>query len=185
VSTVGQASKLPKQFKLWAMACSQVGTDLRHGRESLAEAIRQADRGGAAGGPSFEWDVALHLGDLSGSQTPPDDAEGGEVVCQFGVSHQHPREYFYNLVGNHDASGIGEPCQWWFRKWVDPMGERTVTSGVHPDRRPFPAAGTWERYTFSVGNLVFAMMGDRNDGGPPIGRGERGAIRQALRAIAS
>ena len=163
-----------QQFRVWAMACSHVGTDLRHDRESLAEAIHQSERGGTEGGPPFEWDVALHLGDLSGSQTPPGDEEGREVVRQFAASSLHTRECFYNLAGNHDASGVHEPCQWWFRKWVDPTGENTASSGVDVDKRPFPITGSWERYTFCVGNLRFLMMSDRNDGGPPVGRGERG-----------
>ena len=58
-------------FRLWVAGCSHVGTDLRvSGRESLADAIRQTEQGGSDGGPLFEWDIALHLGDLSGSQTP-------------------------------------------------------------------------------------------------------------------
>ena len=162
-------------FRLWATGCSHVGTDLRvSGRESLAEAIRQSEKGGTEGAPPFEWDIALHLGDLSGSQTPPGDEEGQEVVRQFGASRKHPREHFYNLVGNHDASGPDEPCQWWFRKWADPTGENTTYSGVDPARRPYPIEGTWDRYSFRVGNLLFLMMGDRNDGGPPVGRGPRG-----------
>ena len=77
-------------------------------------------------------------------------------------------------MGNHDASGPGEACQWWFRKWVDPTGENAQHSGVYPARRPYPIEGTWERYAFRVGNILFLMMGDRNDGGPPVGRGPRG-----------
>ena len=162
-------------FNLWATGCAHVGTDLRiSGRESLAEAIRQSERGGDEGGPPFDWDIALHLGDLSGSQTPPEDAEGEEVVRQFAASEKHAREHFYNLVGNHDASGPDEPCQGWFRKWVDPTGEQPAYSGVDPRRRPYPVEGTWERYSFRVGNVLFLMMGDRNDGGPPVGRGPRG-----------
>jgi hypothetical protein len=157
------------------MGCSHVGTDLRVSqRESLAEAIRQSERGGDEGGPPFTWDVALHLGDLSGSQTPPQDDEGQEVVRQFAAARLHAREHFYNLLGNHDASGADEPCQWWFRKWVDPTGENSSHSGVDPARRPYPIEGTWERYAFRAGNLLFLMMGDRNDGGPPVGRGPRG-----------
>jgi hypothetical protein len=152
-----------------------VGTDLRRaGRESLAEAIRQAENGGHEGGPPFDWDIALHLGDTSGSQTPPDDEEGLEVVRQFAASTRHPREHFYNIIGNHDASGPDEECQWWFRKWLDPEGSHTEHSGVDPGRRPYPIDGTWERYSFRVGNLLFLMMSDRNDGGPPVGRAERG-----------
>ena len=164
-----------RTFRLWAGGDAHVGTDLARGhRRSLAEAILQAEHGGAEGGPPFEWDIMLDIGDLSGSQTPPDDEEGEEVVRQYGASTLHPREDFYNIVGNHDASGPDEPCQWWFRKWVDPTGEHTGHSGVHAHRRPWPVEGTWERYSFQVGNILFLAMGDRNDGGPPVGRGERG-----------
>jgi len=162
-------------FRVWAMACAHVGTDLRQGdRESLAEAICQGEGSGSEGGPPFVWDIVLNLGDLSGSQTPPEDEEGREVVRQFAASILHPREHFYNIIGNHDASGAEEECQWWFRKWVDPEGLHPEHSGVHRDQRPYPLEGTWERYSFRVGNLLFLMMSDRNDGGPPVGRGVRG-----------
>ena len=39
-------------------------------RRSLADAILQAERDGGDGGPPFEWDIMLDIGDLSGSQTP-------------------------------------------------------------------------------------------------------------------
>ena len=147
-----------------------MGTDVRFGRESLAEAIRQAEG-------EFEWDVALHLGDFSGSQTPPKDDEGREVVRQLGALKSHRREDFYPLAGNHDATGPDEPPerqQWWFRKWLDPTGDCTAHSGVDRARMRYPVEGTWERYAFRAGNLLFLMMSDRNDGGPPVGRGPRG-----------
>jgi len=162
-------------FQVWVAGCSHVGTDLRvAGRESLADAIRQAERGGDEGGPPFDWHIALNLGDFSGSQTPPDDEEGREVIRQFAASGKHPREDFYCVVGNHDASGPDEPCQWWFRRWIDPTGEHTAYSGIDPAKRPYPIEGAWDHYSFRVGNLLFLMMGDRNDGGPPVGRGARG-----------
>jgi hypothetical protein len=161
-------------FRLWLGGDAHVGTDLRNGRKSLAEAILLSENGGDEGGPPFDWDVMLDVGDLSGSQTPPDDGEGEEVVAQYGVSSKHPREHFYNIVGNHDASGPNEPTQWWFQKWVDPMGEHTAFSGVDAQKRPYRVEGNWARYKFEVGNMVFLCMGDRNDGGPPVGRGERG-----------
>lgn len=163
-----------RHFRLWAHGCSHVGTDLRFGRESLAGAIRHSEQGGDEGGPPFEWDIAIHLGDFSGNQTPPQDDEGREVVRQFGALTRHRREDVYTLVGNHDASGPDEPTQWWFRKWIDPTGESTAFSGVSRARMPFPVEGTWERYAFRAGNVLFLMMGDRNDGGPPVGRGPRG-----------
>lgn len=167
--------KTPRQFRLWAISDAHVGTDLRHHqRESLADAIRQSERGGEEGAPPFEWDIAVHLGDTSGNQGSPQDDEGREVVRQFASARLHTREQFYNLAGNHDASGPGEEAQWWFRKWIDPAGENPEHSGVDAKNRPYPIEGTWERYTFRVGNLLFAMMSDRNDGGPPVGRGERG-----------
>ena len=161
-------------FRLWAIGDAHVGTDLRHKRESLADAIRQSEEGGDDGGPAFDWDIALHVGDLSGNQGSPTDEEGREVIRQFHAARRHRREHFYNLAGNHDASGPGEPTQWWFQKWVDPTGQNTKISGVDPKARPYPVEGTWERYSFRVGNLLFLIMSDRNDGGPPVGRAERG-----------
>ena len=63
----------PKKFRVWVFADAHVGTDKKHGRESLAEAIRQSE---SASG--FEWDIALDLGDMSGEQGTPKDPEGGD-----------------------------------------------------------------------------------------------------------
>jgi hypothetical protein len=174
VYVLGDEGPQPKQFRLWACGDSHVGTDLKKNRESLADAIRQSEFGGDEGGPAFDWDIAVHVGDLSGNQGSPTDDEGREVVRQFAAAKKHRREDFYDLAGNHDASGPGEETQWWFRKWVDPTGENTRHSGVNADRRRYPINGTWERYSFRVGNLEFLVMGDRNDGGPPVGRSASG-----------
>jgi Calcineurin-like phosphoesterase len=174
-SALTNTPQKPGVFRLWATSDAHVGTDLRHHkRESLAEAIRHSERGGEEGGPPFDWDIAVHLGDSSGNQGSPKDDEGEEVVRQFGAAEHHVREQFYNLAGNHDATFADEETQWWFRKWLDPTGENTQHSGVDPKNRPYPVEGTWERYTFRVGNLLFVMMSDRNDFGPPVGRGDRG-----------
>ncbi len=162
----------PRQFRLWATSDAHVGTDRKRDRESLAEAIRQSE--GFGPGPGFDWDMAVHLGDFSGNQGAPKDEEGAEVVRQFGALQKHTREQFYCLAGNHDATFKDEATQWWFRKWIDPTGEHTAHSMVDPAKRPYPVTGTWERYSFKVGNLLFAMMSDRNDVGPPVGRGDRG-----------
>ncbi|MCC6304467.1 MAG: metallophosphoesterase [Rhodobacteraceae bacterium] len=161
-------------FRIWTSACSHLATDLAHGRRSFAEALAQSEEGGALGGPPFAWDIALHLGDLSGTQPPPTDAEGPEVVAQLSSGRRHPRSSIYTLAGNHDASGPGEEAQWWFRKWVDPLGTNAAVSGVDRARMPFAVEGAWDRYRFRVGNLLVLMMSDRNDGGPPSGRGARG-----------
>ena len=169
-------------FHLWASSDSHVDKDINPPgriknaipRESLAEAIRQSEGTNNDGAPSFDWDIGLHLGDFSATQGFPKDDLGEEVIRQFSALRKHRREQFYSLLGNHDASGPDEPTQWWFKKWIDPTGENTEFSGVDSTKRPYPVTGTWERYSFLVGNILFLMMGDRNDGGPPVGRGERG-----------
>lgn len=156
-------NRTKNHFRLWAFGCSHVGTDLRvAGRRSLSEAILQTEDNILG----FDWDIAVHLGDLSGSQEPPIDEEGLEVIRQFSSSQKHLREGFYNIVGNHDASAD----QWWFKKWVDPLGENPHTSKLRVENRPYPVSGSWERYSFRVGNILFLMMSDRNDLAPPVGR---------------
>lgn len=182
-------------FHLWVFSDAHVATDkavadaIRNGMEfeppagypeSLASALRQSERGGALGGPSFRWDLALDLGDNAGLWDLPNDPQGAEVARQYSVLEDHHREQIYALAGNHDASprdaesSRGKPDNWWFRKWVDPMGEHTEFSGVDSSRRPYPAEGSWERYTFKVGNIRFLMMSDRNDLPYPVGRQEFG-----------
>lgn len=163
-----------KRFNVWACGCCHIHSDLAHGRRSLAEAIEQSEEGGAEGGPAFDWDIMLNLGDFSGTQGPPTDADGPPVVEQMRAGRRHRLEQIYPLLGNHDASGPGEETQWWFRRYLDPLGEQPQHSAVRREHRPFPVAGSWERYSFVAGNVLFLMLGDRNDGGPPKGRAEHG-----------
>lgn len=129
-------------------------------RESLGDAIRQSESA-----EGFQWDLALLAGDFSGSHGVPNDAEGREIVRQFSRLKLHRREDFYCIGGNHDAS----PENWWFQKWIDPLGENRAFSGVDHTNRRYPIEGTWERYSFRVGNILFLMLSDRNDFAPPVG----------------
>jgi len=162
-------SEAPRKFQVWIFADAHVGTDKKQDRDSLAEALRQSES--TAG---FDWDIALDLGDMSGGQGTPTDPEGEEIVRQFGVLNKHRREQVYDLSGNHDRSGLDEPQAWWWRKWVDPTGEHTEFSRVNTTKRPFPIEGTWERYSFRAGNLLFLMMSDINEPTQKIGRGTLG-----------
>ncbi len=188
-------------FNLWVISDSHVGTDkaaseaIQHGLvgfkpppvyfESLAEPLRQSENGGAFGGPPIPWDLALNLGDYAGFWDLPEDEQGREVVRQYAVLKHHRREQIYNIAGNHDASAQDAPssqgreANWWFRKWADPVGEHTETSGVDPAKRPYPVDGTWERYTFKVDNIRFLMMSDRNDLPYPVGRRSTGGASPA------
>jgi hypothetical protein len=74
---------------------------------------------------------------------------------QFHVLRKHKREDIYDICGNHDRSGLDQPDAWWFQKWLDPLGQHTEFSGVNSARRPYPIEGTWERYSFRVGNILF------------------------------
>ncbi|MDH3190167.1 MAG: hypothetical protein OEM39_05960 [Acidimicrobiia bacterium] len=162
-------------ISLWTFSDAHVGTDLAHGRSSLADAIGHSERGGDEGGPPFGWDLAIDLGDMSGGQEPPEDAEGEEVVAQFEAGlREHAREQIYNLGGNHDRNAPDDPDGLWWQRWVDPLGQHPEVSQVDAANRPYPIEGTWERYSFVVGNILFLMMSDINEPTQRPGRGELG-----------
>ncbi|BCO41529.1 metallophosphoesterase [Mycobacterium paraintracellulare] len=168
--------RLPdSSFRLWAFGDAHVGTDKRYGRQSLAEAITHSEAGGSEGGPPFEWDIAIDVGDMSGAHHHlPDDAEGSELRRQFASLRRHRREAIYSVCGNHDRSGLHEPEAWWWQKWVDPLGQHTEFSGVDANARPYPVEGAWDHYSFRVGNLLFLMLSDRNEPTQTVGRGPLG-----------
>ncbi|MDP6115751.1 MAG: LamG domain-containing protein [Planctomycetota bacterium] len=165
-----QAEAPPRLFRVWATSCAHVPADIRRGRESLAKAIRQSE-GLEKRAPAFDWDIMIDAGDLSAHQTPPGDKDGRELIRQYRAMTKHRREQIYNVPGNHDAPYYDHGPGSWFSKWGDPLGENTTVSGVDPKRRPFPVEGTWERYRFLAGNILFLMLADRNDAPTPVGRG--------------
>jgi hypothetical protein len=169
MAPVRASSENPRTFRVWVFSDAHVGTDKANGRESLATAIEQSESTSG-----FDWDIALDLGDMSGAQGTPRDEEGQEIVRQFGSLTRHRREQIYDLSGNHDRSGLDESQAWWWRKWIDPTGEHTESSRMDATKRPFPIAGTWERYSFRVGNLLFLMMSDINEPSQKVGRGTLG-----------
>lgn len=137
---------------------------------SLQIALEQSE-GRVAGAAGFEWDIMICAGDLTGGQYPPDDDDGVALLNQLGALTKHRREDIYNIAGNHDAGYYDQGPGAWFRKWVDPLGENPDSSRVDSSQRPFAIEGTWERYSFRVGNILFLMMSDRNDCPAPVGRG--------------
>ena len=164
------AEGVARSFRVWAAGDSHVTADIKVGRESLAKPIRQSE-GREEGAPAFEWDIMVDVGDLSASQYPPTDDDGRELVRQYRALAKHYREDVYNVPGNHDAPYYDHGPGAWSRKWADPLGENTVHSDVDSSRRRFAVEGTWERYGFVAGNVLFLMLSDRNDCPTPVGRG--------------
>jgi len=79
-------SDSPREFRLWALSDVHVGTEIQFGRRSLEEAISHAENWD---GHPKGFDIAVNLGDFSGSQLPPDDEEGELVVSQYASAKQH------------------------------------------------------------------------------------------------
>ena len=132
------------------------------------QGIRSLQRGIEQSKAITDWDIGLVLGDFGMENTA---AEGAEVVSQFSALGA-ARETVYTLAGNHDATCSDGNV--WFRKYVDPLGEFTDTSGVTRADYPYPivtsGGGTWANYYFDVGNVRFIMMSDRNWTDLPVGR---------------
>ena len=183
-STISQTTEPQKvEFNVWAASDPHVTVDALHGVECLQLAFRQSEGhwnflpkmeiklGGIP--PAFDWDIMLLAGDFTSSQFPPRDGEGEIFVRQFEVLKEHQREDIYAIAGNHDGdyydAGVGN----WFQKWVDPLGHNTAFSGVNASKRKFPIEGTWERYKFEAGNILFLMLSDYNSAPTPVGRGNR------------
>jgi hypothetical protein len=158
-------------FNVWAAGDSHVPKDrAMAGYESLATAIRQS-QGEVEGYPGFEWDVMIDTGDLSASQSPPTDEDGRMVVRQYEALKGHRREDVYQVAGNHDGDYYDKGAGWWFRKWIDPLGESPEYSGVRAARRRFPVQGNWQCYCFQAVNILFLMLSDYNSAPAPVGRG--------------
>ncbi len=154
-------------LKIWASGCAHVSADKAKGRDSLGDAIEQSEN-------AFDWDVGINVGDFSAAFGLPTDDEGEEIVRQFGALSKHRREDIYTICGNHDRNAPDEPEAFWFRKWIDPMGENTGHSGVDCDRYRFKPVGTFERYHVDIGNIRLLMMSDVNAAAQEKGRGELG-----------
>ena len=163
-------TETPKTFRVWVFADAHVGSDKKHGRESLAEAhptIRVRNRFRLGHRPGF----GRYVGRAGYAEGPGRARRSsGNSACYRSTAVSTSTI----LSGNHDRSGLDEPQAWWWRKWIDPTGEHTEFSHVDATKRPFPIEGTWERYSFRVGNLLFLMMSDINEPTQKVGRGTLG-----------
>lgn len=162
--TTGPAPPTPPAFVWWSISDPHLQTDLP-GYRSLESAILDSTEGGNQGGESFAWDIATVAGDWTGTPCPTDN-DGLDLIDQWIGAGADPNR-FYGVIGNHDANTSDS---WWFEKWVDPLGQNTAFSLVDNNARPYPVQGAWDHYSFEVGNILFLMLSDRNEGPPPFGR---------------
>ncbi|MCA8943655.1 MAG: LamG domain-containing protein [Planctomycetes bacterium] len=172
VPAIGQRpTEDARRFVVWATSCSHTTTDSKLAYSSIAGPLAQSE-GRDPNAPAFDWDIWVDAGDFSGTNRPPGETEGHELTFQYQTMTEHRREQVYQVQGNHDAPYYDHGPGSWFREWCDPFGENTAVSGVDASRRPFPIEGTWERYRFVAGNILFLMLSDRNDAPFPVGRGD-------------
>src|SRR5262249_9723208 len=92
------------------------------------------------------------------------------------VGHQEAKSFDLWVISDQHVGtdkAASEGIQHGLVGFRPPPGARRV------DKRPYPIDGTWERYTFKVGNIRFLMMGDRNDLPYPVGRRASGGASPA------
>ena len=72
------AAQSRDRLNLWTFSDAHVGTDKRHGRESLVESIEHSES-------DFEWDLALDMGDTRLHATVPAGTHvNRDEVVRFG-----------------------------------------------------------------------------------------------------
>lgn len=144
-------------FRIWAVGCTHAGNDIKHGRESLLEACKDAEK--------FGFDIGVHLGDFSGQQDLPTDEEGLMYRDQLtrGLKNHLPED-IYPLAGNHDRLAEGGVASLeWFDKYMDPLCYRPETSGMRGENRRYPVTkGDHSAYEVRVGGLSLVMVSDVN-----------------------
>ena len=133
----------------------------------------KSEQGGDGGGPPFHWDIAIDIGDMSGGQDVPDDEEGAKSCGNFPLWKDIGAKMFTVSAAITIAAVCLSRRPGGGRNGLIRWGP-TVHSGVDASRRPYPTTGTWERYSFTVGNVLFLLMSDINEPSQTVGRGTLG-----------
>lgn len=168
----GKEALSQKKFNAWLSTCSHLVGPTGNPK-SFNRAVRQS-KGLDSRAQAFDWDVIIDVGDWTASQNPPSNEEGEHVAKVLNETFGKDRGRFFTVAGNHD----GEACGWkpgdFTQKYVNPLGESqfAATSGFEQKERPqdndfrqlLDYPGTrWDRYLVRTGNVVWIMMGDRNE----------------------
>ena len=153
-------------IKLWALSDVHQGVNVGN----LVQAVTDFN--------DFDYDVALNIGDDMGPDNGNSDDTGFEpFIDEFaGLSNGHTINDIYHIMGNSDATVKSAPegKDFFFKKWCDPFGINTASSGV--TQRPYPITGTYDAYSFEIGNMIIIMISDSNWDDPPAG--ENGQDRE-------
>jgi hypothetical protein len=178
-STSAPPSHADGTFSLWATSDAHVvREELAEScnpaavpRESMRIAVEQAD-----GPMGFSYDIGVQLGDLL--DYDHESIAGYEKYLAQLAHSAKDRHHWYHVGGNNDENsvlndGVSMDNEY-YRKYIDPVGVFTPTSGIVNAQRPCPVTGTYERYCFDNGNMRLLFLSDRNDLPAPYGRGEGG-----------
>lgn len=110
-----------------------------------------------------KWNAGILGGDII-IEAHKTTAQLKNMASQYRYKHK-----MYEVMGNHDWDSNGNDN---FQKYIDPMGQNPLTSGVINSARPYPVSGTYDAYSWGTKNLNFIMMSDRNDLNSPSGEGD-------------
>ncbi len=152
------------KLTIWAAADPHVVNEKNNnGYDSLLPVISDID--------SESWEFGFILGDYFDPNVIWGN-DGEEVVDQFEAGFSlHNISQIYSTQGNHD--GVDEDdaqgANWAFQKYIDPIGLQPEFSKIINANRPHAVSGTYEKYSLSVGNILFIMLGDSQEGDPPMG----------------
>jgi hypothetical protein len=116
------------------------------------------------------WDISVGLGDWFASIGQ--EQQGIDIVSELDNFTNHNISDVYRIGGNHDQTPESDPngSDYYFKKYIDPLGDNPATSKVITANRPYPITGNYDSYHLEIGNMIIIMLGDRNDGPPPMGR---------------
>lgn len=160
---------LTDAFVVWGIGDPHVNTDIESGSYSSLQTAGLDSLGLTSAGHGFNWDIGIIAGDFTGTHHCANAVEYVELVNQFS-NIPVDRENFYSIIGNHDSGDNGDTA--YFQRYVDPLGENTAYSNVDASNMPYPIlpGGEFDHYAFEVGNILFLMLGDRNDADYPFGK---------------
>lgn len=178
----------PGDVVIWMIGDPHLGTDMaRADPWNGVERAMNDFKNAADGGERLDWDIAICVGDITGfgfekvSGEESTETTGSYAGQGIGRVWREAFDYYgtdinsvYTVTGNHDSGDtlqqIGQAGGLEFIDlYADPFTENSTTSGI--TTRPYPVTKHRSDIgSFNIGNVVFALIHDRNDAKFPAGR---------------